>query len=306
MNAMMQDDPSQSATPTPEMRQIMAAMPPPPGQDVAAMRRHARETKAPWNADEGGGLDLRRGTFPGAAGARPLLEVRTPSAAGAPIVHIHGGGWAVGSIDTHLAILSELARVSGRPVVAPHPRQAPEDPSPAPLDDVMAALRHVAADAEGGIFMSGDSAGANLAVAALLCARDEGAPLPVRAVSLQYGCFLRRFDTESHQLFGDGKFGLTTEKMRLFWSMYAPQAAPYTDLSDHDLGGLPPVQVHVAGLDPLRDDSLWLRARLGDCGNPPDWHMWDGVIHGFLQFHRQLAPARAALGAAAAFFDLHG
>jgi acetyl esterase len=304
----MEHDPTQrdaSTTPTSEMRAIMAAMVPAPGQDVAALRRHARTSKSRWNADECAGLEVHRGTIPGADGARPLLVLRAAGAAGAPILHIHGGGWAICDLETHLALLAQLARVSGRPVMAPHPRQAPEDPAPAPLDDVMAALRHIAADAEGGFFLSGDSAGANLGLAALLRARDEGAPLPVRAVSLQYGCFLNRFDAESHRLFGDGRFGLSSDRMRLFWSMYAPQGAPYTDLSEYDLAGMPPVQVHVAALDPLRDDSEWLRARLVACGNPPDWHMWDGVIHGFLHYHRELAPAREALQATADFFDLH-
>lgn len=303
-NTATQNDASD--TPTPEMQALMAAMSPAPGEDVDALRRHARDSSAAWNIGEDEGLNVHRGTVPGAAGARPVLVMRKADTNAAPIVHIHGGGWALGDLETHLAILAKLARVSGRPVVAPHPRQAPEDPAPAPLDDVMATLRHLAVGAEDGFFLSGDSAGANLALAALLRARDEGAPLPVRAVSLQYGCFQRVFDTESHRLFGDGRFGLSSEKMRLFWSMYVPQVGPYTDLTDHDLGGLPPVQIHVAALDPLRDDSIWLRDRLTGCGNPPEWRMWDGVIHGFLKYHRQLAPAREALRSTAAFFDLHG
>lgn len=227
------------------------------------------------------------------------LEVRAPGASGTPVIHLHGGGWSIGSPETHLSLLAGLALATGRPVIAPRVRQAPEHPCPAALDDVHRALT----GRNGRPFvLGGDSAGANLALAAFLRARDRGDPLAVSGLVLYYGCFRRRFDTRSHRDFGEGH-GLTTEKMRRFWEFYAPDGGACADLSDADVSGLPPVQLHVAECDPLACDTIWLHDRLRDFGVSAELLIWPGMAHGFLHYASDLPQAREAFARTARFIE---
>ena len=121
----------------------------------------------------------------------------------------------------------------------------------------------------GGIGIGGDSAGGNLALAALLRLRDLGETLP-RFGALVYGMLSANHETPSHRDFGDGRYGLSTAKLDWFWTQYLPdpalrddpQAAPLTA----DLGGLPPLLLLAAALDPLLDDTLTLDRRLTRIG----------------------------------------
>jgi acetyl esterase len=235
-----------------------------------------------------------------------MREIRPPGSTGAPIVHIHGGGWATCDLDTHLAVVAGLARASGRSVLAPHARRAPESPYPAPLADTIAALRFVSNTHPDGFFLSGDSAGANLALAALLSLRDTSDAMPVRSAALFYGCYRRRFDTPSHIRYGDGRYGLSTEKMATFWNLYAPNAtdARYADLEGHDMTDLPPLQIHAAQTDILSADSQWLADKVRGHGGAATLLVWDGMAHGFLHYPSGLSSAREAAARAAEFFEV--
>lgn len=298
----------------PAMAAIVVA--PAPGAadfSIAAMRAQSKEAKAPFNARARAGLGVREGTVGGAEGERPMLILgdrrsarpgeRARAEGAAPVVHIHGGGWSVGSPGDHLSLLAGLHRATGRTVLAPHPRQAPEHPFPAPLSDVAAILAALIAQ-HGPLHVSGDSAGAHLALAALLSGPGDTLA-GVLSLSLAYGCFRPRFDTASHRLFGDGSVGLSTERMRVFWDRFDPERG--SDLSRVSLDRLaqgPPVQLHAANVDVLRDDTLWLEARLFEAGCPAELHTWPGMAHGFLHYPEELEPARAAFATMAAFMTL--
>ena len=280
----------------PRMREILDASPPLSSLATAEMRRHALLSKQRWNDKARAGLRVIE-EMTGSAHDLPTLRCEAPDATGTPIVHLHGGGWSIGSPQTHLSLLADLAGALARPVLAPHPRQAPEHPYPAPLDDVLAAL----SDSAGGpLVVSGDSAGANLALAAALKARDDGRALPISALILFYGCYRRKQDTASHAAFGTDH-GLTSEKMARFWDGYAPEGGAYADLSEADFTGLPPVQLHIAECDPLADDSRWLAVRLRADGVHAELHEWTGMAHGFLHYASALPQARDAFAAVARF-----
>jgi len=281
------------------MRAILDAVPAVGSLDIQEMRRHAIESKRAWNDGADAGI-LRRSSVID-PGEIPVLYLAERGAEALPVVYLHGGGWSICNLDTHLSIFVDLARALGRPVWAPHPRQAPEHPYPAPLDDVLLAMR---SRQEKALQVCGDSAGANLVLAALLKARDAGRPLPVSAAVLFYGCYRRRFGTESHRKFGEG-FGLTTDKMRRFWEMYVTSAGDYADLSQADFKGLPPVQLHLASCDPLADDTRWLHARLQEDGVKAELVEWPGMAHGFLHYALDLRPAREAFDTASRFLGSH-
>jgi len=224
------------------------------------------------------------------------------------IIFVHGGGWTFGSLDTHEDTMRELAAASGCAVFGFDYRLAPEHPFPAPLDDTMAAIAFALGGGLGRRVnaerwtLAGDSAGATLALAAMMRLRDAGHELPA-AAALFYGCYAPVFDTPSHQAFGDG-YLLTSVNMRWYWQNYLadafdtppPEAAPL----EGDLSGLPPLYLAAAGLDPLRDDTTRLAARLAEAGGGFRFDHVPGVVHGCLRMSRRLAPAKTMIRAAGA------
>ena len=209
------------------------------------------------------------------------------------LLFVHGGGWTFGSPETHDRFARLLAATTGALVIVPDYRLAPEHPAPAAIDDVLsvvAALDTVAAS-DAKLVLCGDSAGATIALAAAL----ERPARPIALLSLLYGCFAPLFETPSQQRNGDGRYGLSTQRMRWYWSNWLgsasdPRAAPL----DADLAGLPRCHLVAAGLDPLCDDSLMLADHLARDGVECRLDIVPGVVHGFLQMTGRLRPARNA------------
>jgi acetyl esterase len=203
------------------------------------------------------------------------------------IVFIHGGGWTFGSPTSHERCARLLSQAAEMKVLLPDYRLAPEHPCPAAIDDILAVM---AALPDRPVVLFGDSAGANIALAAAL------AGAPAALLSLAYGCFAPLFDTASHRDLGGGSFGLTTTRMRWFWDNWQgrardARAAPLNG----KFAGLPPVHLLAAGLDCLRDDSFVLAERLADADVPVRLDVVPGVVHGFLQMSSRLGPARDAI-----------
>jgi acetyl esterase len=224
---------------------------------------------------------------------RPV-ETDEPSAA---LVYFHGGGWVVGSLDSHDGIVRALARGSGRVVIAVDYRLAPEHPFPAGLDDASSATRWVLDNAgelrldPDRIAVGGDSSGATLAA---VVARK----LPIERQVLICPVTDHAFDTGSYEHFAEG-YGLTREAMRWYWAEYlggddgtSPDASP---LRATDLNGLPPSIVLVAGCDPLRDEGLAYAAKLEGAGVPVTVLRYDGMIHNFIRFAASIDRAAEAL-----------
>lgn len=242
--------------------------------------------------------------------ARRNLEVIVPeNARPGALIFVHGGGFCFCSPATHERCARLLAIESGLPVLVPDYRLAPEDPFPAGLHDVIAVLRngfkatrHLRIEA-GPVLISGDSAGANLALAALLHEQAAGRP-DIAGALLFYGTYGRDFDTPSYAEFAEGP-GLTRAKMQRYWSAYAGGDDDGTlaadvlawplEASDEALSRLPPLYLMAAGIDPLLSDTLRLEARLGALGRPETTAIHPGVVHGFLQHSIDLEAAREAL-----------
>lgn len=240
---------------------------------------------------------------------RVRVKVLVPDrpAAGA-IVFVHGGGFAFCSPETHERCARVLALESGLPVLLPDYRLAPENPYPAGLRDVIATVRQVrlvtrAFGLESGpLILAGDSAGANLALAAILHEQVLGPP--VAGALLFYGTYAGNFETASYRQFENGP-GLTARRMQRYWRWYVgdsdvtsdPLACPLL-AEDAALAALPPLHLMAAGVDPLLSDTLTLEARLRALGRSEAATVIPGVTHGFLQNTLDLAAAREALAAA--------
>ncbi|HYF08471.1 MAG TPA: alpha/beta hydrolase [Acetobacteraceae bacterium] len=226
------------------------------------------------------------------------------------LVYIHGGGWVWNSIDTHDRLMREYAAASGCAVIGPDYALSPEAAFPQALEVCAAVVRWVARHgAEWGldpsrIVVGGDSAGGNLAAGVALLLRETDPGLRLRGLLLNYGVFDARFDTRSYDEFAEGHF-LTREKMRFYWSCYAPREAdrlnPLASPLRADLHGLPPCLVHYAELDVLASENEAMIARLREAGVPVEARMYPGTLHGFLRALGHVAKARQAVADAGAW-----
>jgi acetyl esterase len=232
--------------------------------------------------------------IPGPAGELPL-RVYTPDGRGPfPIVvFFHGGGWVLGSLDTHDPICRALCAGAGCVVVSVGYRLAPEHRFPAAADDALAATRWVAAHAAevGGdparIAVAGDSAGGNLSAVTALRIRDEGGPMLLGQLLIYPALGYHTPPTPSYIENAEG-YGLTREAAIWFWKQYLadgsqaahPHAAP---LLAPDLRGLPPALVITAEYDVLRDEGERYVERLLAAGVPARLARYDGVNHRFAE-----------------------
>jgi acetyl esterase len=243
--------------------------------------------------------------IPGPAGQlrirhyRPSADVLMPV-----VVFFHGGGWVMGSIETHDVYCRQLAKAAGYAVISVNYRLAPEDKFPAGLEDAYAAIGWVSEHAaEIGvdarrIAVAGDSAGGNLAAAVALLARDRGGPRLTFQL-LMYPVLDCNFDTPSYRENATG-YHLTRAALIWSWGHYlkseldglSPYASP---LRAGDLRGLPAAMILTAEFDPLRDEGEAYAARLLAAGVPVELKRYDGLIHGFARRTNVLDGAREAL-----------
>jgi len=225
------------------------------------------------------------------------------------LVYFHGGGWVIGSLETHDNVCRDLAVKTCCAVLSIDYRLAPEHPFPAAAEDCYAATvwahdnaARLGIDAAR-IAVGGDSAGGNLAAVVALMARDRKAP-PLRFQLLVYPVTCGRMDTPSYRENAEG-YLLTSAAMAWFWAHYVPAAAGREEcyaapLRASDLRGLPPALVLTAEYDPLRDEGEAYAKRLAEAGVPAEVRRYEGQIHGFFGMSALIDRAREAFDEAAA------
>ncbi len=241
---------------------------------------------------------------PGPGGDVPV-RVYVPEATGPLplLLYLHGGGWVIGSLDSHDDLCRSLCSRAGVLVVAVDYRRAPEHRFPAALDDGFTVLtwcaRHAAElGGDGRLAVAGDSAGGNLAAALALYARDQGGP-PLRLQVLVYPVTNCAFDTASYHENAEG-FGLVREAMIHYWNSYlsrpedahSPYACP---LQAADLRGLPAALIQTTQYDVLRDDGEAYAARLRRAGVPVRCTRYLAMNHGFVQLGGMYEHGRVAV-----------
>jgi acetyl esterase len=249
----------------------------------------------------------------GPIGARIYRPHGTPPSP--VVVYLHGGGWVVGDLDTHDATTSALAARSGCVVVSVDYRLAPEHPFPAGLEDCYDALAHVAANGDGlgvdpsRLAVAGDSAGANLAAALCLVARERGGP-SIAFQLLVYPATDHFGDWPSYLEVGDGSHGLSIELLHWFSAHYLPNRDDAADwraspVRAGDLSGLAHALVMTAEYDPLRDEGEAYAMGMAQAGVASTVHRYPGAVHGFFALGdtavRQAGLDEAAAALRAAF-----
>jgi acetyl esterase len=208
---------------------------------------------------------------------------------------LHGGGWVLGSLDSHDRLCRALAARSGCVVVAADYRLAPEDPYPAAVEDAWTATLW-ASRRFPALAVGGDSAGGHLAAVTSLRARDRSVPLALQVLvypATDAGC-----DTPSYAEHA-GVPNLTAEAMRWFWQQFCPderRAEPEASvLRARDLRGVAPALVVTAEYDVLRDEGEAYARRLRDEGVHVTLTRYDGQIHGFLRMPAAIERANEAI-----------
>lgn len=224
------------------------------------------------------------------------------------LVFLHGGAFVACSPGTHRPMTSAFARRGFR-VFAPAYRLAPEHPFPAALDDVVSVYRALLDEGldPGTIALGGDSAGGGLALSALVRLRELSWPLPAAAILFSpwtdlagTGASLRT-NAGRDPLFDPSHFTAVA-------GHYLGTADPLTSLASPlhaDLGGLPPILLHVGESEILRDDSVRVAERVRAAGGIAEIDVVAVVPHGWQMLAAILPEARRSVDAAAAFLRAH-
>jgi acetyl esterase len=231
------------------------------------------------------------------------------------LLYLHGGGFTIGSLETHDSLCRQLARRSGAAVLALDYRLAPEHRFPVAVDDAWAALQWLADEAgtlgldADRLAVGGDSAGGTLAAVCALLARDAG--LPLRQQLLITPGTASHGDWPSRRRYAEG-FLLDEVAIEWFFRHYIAgderRDWRFAPLEADSLDDLAPATFALAECDPLCDEGLAYADRLRMAGVPVALELWRGVTHDFIKMGRvlpQAAEAQRALAATlAAAFDL--
>jgi len=262
-------------------------------QTIIGMLRARTMSGEPSVAEMRAGIEMLVNVFalpsdvtrePVDAGGVAAEWISTPGAvADRVILYLHGGGYVIGSINTHRELASRMSRAAAARVLLIDYRLAPEHPHPAAVEDAVAAYRWLLSTGVSAsrCAIGGDSAGGGLTVATLVALRDRGVPLPAAGV-----CLSPWVDLE-----GSGE-SMTTKAavdpmvqrdgLRRMAEMYLAGQPPRTPLAAPlyaDLSGLPPLLIQVGTAETLLDDSTRLAERARKAAVEVHLDPWEDMIH---------------------------
>jgi len=204
------------------------------------------------------------------------------------VLYLHGGGYVLGSIDTHKGLGSRIAEAAGTRVLMVEYRLAPETPFPGAVEDATTAYRFLLDQgvAPEQIVIGGDSAGGGLTLATLVSLKEQGQPLPGAAFALSPWVDLEGLG-DSMQTRAAADPMVQKEGLVRMGSLYLADADPKTPLAaplHADLSGLPPILIQVGTAETLLDDSIRIAERLRAAGVAVELQQYEDLIHVFQAF----------------------
>ncbi|WP_157218152.1 alpha/beta hydrolase fold domain-containing protein [Flavisphingomonas formosensis] len=277
-------------------------------------RAVAEEVRRPWRA---GGPKMAHTTehhVPTPTGPLRIRVYDPGIGAAAPVlIYLHGGGFTLFSIDTHDRLMREYAAAGGFLVVGVDYPLSPEARFPKALDQLVALVGWLAA--KGGemigcdrdrIAIGGDSAGANLSLAAALCLRERGDAARLRGLLLNYGAFDSVCSDEAEARYGGPGAVLDSAEMAYYFGNYTGGTLDFeADLHARpimaDYAGLPPAFFVIPECDILSEQSYLVAERMAQAGVVVTSKVYPGATHSFLEAMSVAAVAREAIADGAAW-----
>jgi len=228
---------------------------------------------------------------------------------GRAILYLHGGGYVIGSINTHRSLAARLSRAAKARVLVIDYRLAPEHPHPAAVDDSVAAYGWMLAQGfqPSRIAVAGDSAGGGLTAATLVAIRNAKLPVPAAGALLSpwvdmegIGESMTSKDSVDPMVHKEGLLGMAKAYLG-GQNPRTPLAAPlYADLT-----GLPPLLIQVGTSETLLDDASRLAERAKKAGVNVTYEPWQNMIHVFQLFAPMLDEGQQAIEKIGAFVRKH-
>ncbi len=241
------------------------------------------------------------------AGGVPAEWVAPASAAGAGVLlYLHGGGFTLGSLDSHRNLAANIALAwKGRVLLVDY-RCAPEHPFPAAVDDTLSAYRWLVETGNDpkSLAVAGDSAGGGLTVSTLVAARDAGLALPAAAVCISPWANLENKGPSYAAQAGADPIVRHADLERwaeVYLGKITPRKAPLASPVHAELKGLPPFLIQTGGAEVLLSDSHLLAERLKKAGVSVDLDVWPDMIHVWHWFAPILSEGQAAINKLARF-----
>ena len=284
------------------------------GCSYEEMRRRYVEERRFWNEGGPEAAKTVETTVEGPIGPVPV-RIYYPDAAPQhhAVVFIHGGGFTVGSNDTHDRMMRSIMASSGCAVIGVDYHLSPEAKFPIPMYECAAVVRYFhESGAQFGILpdrmaIGGDSGGGKLSLATNLYLRDAFGGNDYISALLLYYPGLGLTDGVAHRLQGSELDGMRRCDLDAYKNNYMPEGAdmenPYYQIVNADLThGMPATDLCCGDLDPLLDDSNFLATVLSDRGVPVQLDVVPGVLHAFMHYGRMMPEAVECLEHSGAFF----
>ena len=244
------------------------------------------------------------------AGGVPAEWITTPGVVAERVIYyLHGGGYVLGSINTHREMVSRLSRAASARVLIIDYRLAPENPFPAAVDDSIAAYRwllSIGVD-PARLVIAGESAGGGLTVATLVALRDAGEPLPRAAICLSPWVDMECLGESMATKAEIDPLG-TRDGVLALAKAYLGDTDPRTPLASPlyaDLTGLPPLLIQVGTAEVLFDDAKRLADRAQTAGVDVILEPWDDMIHMWHFFAAMLPEGQQAIDRIGEFIRQH-
>jgi acetyl esterase/lipase len=287
-----------------KLKRILREKALPPGANITLEQRRGGMEKVAFKAADD--ITVEKVTVAG----RAAEWVKAPgSQTGRAILYLHGGGYVMGSINTHRSLAGEVSRAAQAAVLLVDYRLAPEHPFPAAVEDGVASYRWLLDQGFTAkkLAVSGDSAGGGLVVATLVSARDQGLPMPAAAVPISpwadMTCSNESYKTraEADPMVGSGGIG---DMARLYLQGTDPKN-PLASPNFASLKSLPPLLIHVGRDEVLLDDSIKLDQKAKADGVDSTLEIWEDMIHVWHAFHPMLPEGKQAIERVGAFLRAH-
>jgi acetyl esterase len=242
-------------------------------------------------------------TIDGPGGPLRLRIYRPAGGSAKPgLLYFHGGGWMLGSLDTHDDMCAEMAEGGDVVVVAVDYRLAPENPHPAQFEDNLAAYRFVRRHGPAygldpqRLLAGGDSAGGQMTAALAIHLRDEDWPQLMGQI-LIYPVLAADVETPSYRRNATAQSLTKAEMIHYLEAFLGPPNSPaWTDkralpLLETDFSRLPPAFITAAAHDPLHDDAIAYAERLQEAGVPVTLRREPALGHSYMRARRVSRPA---------------